>query len=212
MECRCFFIKPCYYFLIKNRFYIIFSKRSSHTSAKLIAEKWRNACMIETQNIILKIYVINFPLCTEYAVNTYWIKNWIKFFRNQIDLLFHFETENYSILLALIGFRSFYHLLSFAVTYCHLLSLVFIRFNSLSFVATRCTTLRHYLSFVASTVVICCHPLYHSSPLVVTRCTARLSFYIRSMFYIRTLYDKNIQAKKGCKNKSIYRICSRINC
>ena len=37
--------------------------------------------------------------------------------RNQTGLLFHFETLNQSILLTLICFHSFYHSLSFFVTY-----------------------------------------------------------------------------------------------
>ena len=51
--------------------------------------------MIQTGNIILKIYVMNdlqIIYTAEYIAVIYCIKNWIKFFWNQIGLLFHFET------------------------------------------------------------------------------------------------------------------------
>ena len=106
-------------------------------------------------------------------------KNWIKLFKNQIGLLFHFETSNHSTLLTLIRFNSFYHSLSFAVTHCHFLLLVVIRCHllspivtychSLSFLVTRCTIhchSYHSLSFVVPLVIIRYHSLYHSLSLV----------------------------------------------
>ena len=75
-------------------------------------------------------------------------KNWMKFFRNQIGLLFHFET-------ILIRFHSFYDSLSFAVTHFHFLSLVVILCDMLYYslslivpiVVIYCTTPCHLLSF-----------------------------------------------------------------
>ena len=64
----------------------------------------------------------------EYLVVTHCIKVWIKFFRDQIELLFQFETENHFVLLALIHLHLLYYFLSFAVTHFHLLSLVVTRF------------------------------------------------------------------------------------
>ena len=49
-------------------FYIIFSKRSSHLTVSLTCfnnkNELRNTYMTETQNVILKIYAINFPIYT----------------------------------------------------------------------------------------------------------------------------------------------------
>ena len=97
----------------------------------------------------------------EYVVVIYSIENWIKFFRNQIGLLFHFETYNHAILRALIVICC--HSVPFAVTRC----------DSLSFVVTHCTTRCHSLSFIVLLVVICCHSLYQSLSLVAIRCTTR---------------------------------------
>ena len=73
-----------------------------------------------------------------------------------------------------------YHSLSLVVP------LVVIRCHSMSLVVICCTThchsLYHSLSFVVPLVIIRCHSLYHSSLLVVTRCTTRLSFYKRSRY------------------------------
>ena len=70
---------------------------------------------------------------------------------------------NYCHLLSLVVIccHLLYHLLSLAVIHCHLLSLV----------AIRCHSLYHSLPFVVTR--------YHSLLLVVTRCTSRLSFYKR---------------------------------
>ena len=108
---------------------------------------------------------------TEYVLVIYCMKNWMKFFRNQIGLLFQFETYNYSISLALNCFCLLYHSLLFAFTPCHLLALivplVVIRFTD------RCN------SFLV--VAIRWHSLYHSLSLVVTRCTSPLVF---SIFFV----------------------------
>ena len=65
----------------------------------------------------------------------------------------------------------FLPLLSFAVTHCHLLSLVVIRCHSiyhfLSFAVTRFVTLCRYLSLVVPLVVIRCTTRSHSLSLVV---------------------------------------------
>ena len=101
------------------------------------------------------------------------MKNWTKFFWNQIDLLFHFETWNHSILFSLIRFYSLYQSLSLAVTHCHLLWLVVIHCYSLSFVFTRFITDCHSLSRVVIRCTSRCHSLYHSLPFAVTCCTTR---------------------------------------
>ena len=119
--------------------------------------------MIEIQNIILKIYVINFPifkLSILLNISSYvCIKNWIKFFSNQIGLCFILELK-----------INLVYLLSFAfircTTSCHSLSLLVICFYLLSFVVTRC----HWLPLVVPLVVIRCHSLCHSMSFVVTRC------------------------------------------
>ena len=161
LECRCFFIKPCYYFLIKNRFYIMLSKRSSHT-AKLIAKKWRNTCMIETQNIILKIYVINFPLCTEYAVVTYWIKNWINSSGTRSTFCFILKLKTTLFYLRSLVFVRF-------TTCCHSLWLIVICCHSLSFVLTRCRSLLLVVLLFGTTY----HSLHQPLSFAVTRCTTR---------------------------------------
>ena len=95
-----------------------------------------------------------------------------------------FITRCHSLLLIFI----FCYSLSFVVIHCDLLyhslslvvSLVFIRCttrcHSLSLVVIRC----HSVSFVVTIVVIHCHSLSFD----VTRCTTRLSFYKRPLFYI----------------------------
>ena len=81
------------------------------------------------------------------------------------------------------------HSLSLLITRCHSLSLdlSFVRCHLLSCVVTRCTTRCHLLYHSLLFVVTRCHSLsfsvplivirYHSLSLVVTRCTACLSFY-----------------------------------
>ena len=76
----------------------------------------------------------------------YCIKNWIKLFRNQIGLLFHFETQ-----------KSLYF--TYPHSYSFILSLAVIPYHSLSFfvtrlplVVTRCTTRCHTLSLVVPLV------------------------------------------------------------
>ena len=94
-----------------------------------------------------------------------------------------------------------FYLLSFVfirfITRCHSPSLIVIFCYSLSLtvplVVTRCHSLYHSFSFVATLAFIHCHSLSFVAPLVfihchslsfdVTRCTTRLSFYIRSLFY-----------------------------
>ena len=140
------------------------------TSTNLTAKKKKNTYTIETQNVVLKIFVISFPI---YELTI--LHNWIKLFKNEIGLLFHFETWNHSILLTLIQFHSFYHSLLFAVFRCNFC-------YSLSFVVTR----YHSLSLAVPLAVILvpldtrCHSLSLVVPLVVTRCITRLSFYKRS--------------------------------
>ena len=63
---------PTFFVTTDVLFYIIFSKRRSHLTISLTCfnkfwqnwwwKTWRNSCMIKTQNIILKIYVIKFPI------------------------------------------------------------------------------------------------------------------------------------------------------
>ena len=113
-----------------------------------------------------------------------------------------------------------FYLLSFAfirfITCCHSLLLIFIFCYSLSFVVICCDLLYHSLSFVVSLVFIRCTTRCHSlSPVVirchwvsfvvtivvihchslsfdVARCTTRLSFYKRPLFYIFLLFTSSI--------------------
>ena len=144
--------------------------------------------MIQTQDIILKIHVINFPFYKFLIIQQLNIEQGQSgsFSRNQIGLLFHFETRNHSIFLALIyffiGCTSPRHLLSIIAIF---FSLVFIRCNSLyrwlsifvqlivvrcqsiSFVVTRCTSRCHLLYNSLLFIVTCCHSLSLVVPLVV---------------------------------------------
>ena len=54
-----------------------------------------------------------------------------------------------------------------SLIHCHSLPLFFTHCQSMSFVATRCTTRCHSLSLVVPLVVTCCHSLYHSLSLDV---------------------------------------------
>ena len=107
------------------------------------------------------------------------------------------------------------------MTRCHSLSVIVIFSYSLSFLVIRCHLLHHSLSLAVSFVVICCttrcHSLYHSLsfvlPLVVicyhsfsfdvTRCTTRLSFYKRSLFYNFLLFTSFIIKAKTKKILSL---------
>ena len=115
-----------------------------------------------------------------------------------------------------------FYLLSFVfirfMTRCHSLSVIVIFSYWLSFLVIRCHLLHHSLSLAVSFVVICCttrcHSLYHSLsfvlPLVVicyhsfsfdvTRCTTRLSFYKRSLFFNFLLFTSFIIKVKTKKN------------
>ena len=73
----------------------------------------------------------------------YCIKNWIKLFRNQICLLFHFETK-----------KTLYFTYSHSISF--VLSLAVIRFHSLSFFVTCC----HSLSFLVLVVTRCTTRLF----------------------------------------------------
>ena len=117
-----------------------------------------------------------------------------------------------------------FYLLSFVfirfMTRCHSLSLIVTLSYSLSFVVISCHLLYHSLSLVVSFVVICCttryHLLYHYLSFVVplaviryhslsfdvTRCTTRLSFYKRSLFYNFLLFTSFI-IKAKTKNKHV---------
>ena len=128
--------------------YIIFSKRRSPLTISLTCfnKFQQNTCIIETQNIIFKIYVIN--LChRSYTMH----------------ILFLILKPNHSLLLVPLTFILFYSL-------HHSLSFVFIRYHllyhSLSFIFTRC----HSLSFVVPFVVNRCHSLSFVVPIAVTRC------------------------------------------
>ena len=84
---------------------------------------------------------------------------------------------------------------------CHSLSLIAICCHSLSFVVLFVITLYHLLHQSLSFVVILCHPLYHSSsldvPLVVTRCTTRLSFYKRSYRSVTFIFQCHWNLENG---------------
>ena len=108
----------------------------------------------------------------------------------QIGLLFllkHKSTLFYLLSFVFICFITRCHSLSLIVIFCYSLSL------TVPLVVTHCHSLYHSLSLVVSPDVIRCHSLSFVAPLVfihchslsfdVTRCTTRLSFYIRSLFY-----------------------------
>ena len=94
--------------------------------------------------------------CQEKSYSYTLHKNWIKFFRNHIVFLVHFETWNHSVLLSLSWCHSLYHSQSLAVTHYHFLLLI----------VSRC----HLLSFVEPLAVVRCHSLYYLLSLIVTRC------------------------------------------
>ena len=125
----------------------------------------------------------------------YSIENWTKLFRYQIGLLFLLKHK-----------ITLFYLLSFVfirfMTGCHLLSLIVIFSYSLSFVVIRCHLLYHSLSLVVPLLVIRCTTRCHSLSLVVfdvTRCTTRLFFYKRSLFYIILLFTSFIIKAKTKK-------------
>ena len=107
---------------------------------------------------------LNCLYCWIYNSYIYCIKTWIKFFRYQIGLLVHFETQNHTILLALICFIRY-------TSRCHSFLLIVICCLSVSFVFTRCTTLchslYHWLSVVVTPYTTRFHSMYHSLSLDV---------------------------------------------
>ena len=159
------------------------------------AKKWENTCMIQPRNITLKIYdifwFINYLCCWTFC--TYILHKKIKQNSSGTRLVVFFILKLKITLFYMLSFAFIcctipchslspivicYHSLSFVVTHCCLLSLVVIRchsiYHSVSFVTTSCTIRYHSLSLVL--------------PLIVTRCTTRLSFYKRS-FYLMFLMD-----------------------
>ena len=121
-------------------------------------------------------------------------KNWIRLFRNQIGLVFpnlkslYFTySHSYSSVLSLAFIRC--QSLSFFVTCCQSLSLVVISchllYHSLLLVVTRCTARCHLLPFVVPLVInslsLVVEIVVTPLPFVVTRCTTRLSFYKQSI-------------------------------
>ena len=144
--------------------YIIFSKRRSPSTISLTCfnKFQQNTCIIETQNIIFKIYVIN--LChRSYTMHILFL------ILKPKSLSFTCSTH----------FHSFLFVASLAVIRFHSLSpvvsLVVIHFHSLSLVVIRCTIRCQSLSLV----VIRCTNRCHSLSLAVTRRTTCLSFYKR---------------------------------
>ena len=95
------------------------------------------------------------------------------FFWNIKSLYFTYS-HSYSFVLSLA-------VMSFAVTHCHFLLLVVIRCHSLSLAVPNVVTRCHSLSFD------------------VTRCTTRLSFYKRSLFYNFLLFTSFIIKTKTKK-------------
>ena len=119
--------------------------------------------MLETQNVIVTIYVINFPI---YELSKL----------NKILQEPGWPFVSFSILKSLYFTHSF--VLICFITRCLSLSLIVIFCYSLSFVVTRCSTHCHSFSFLLPFVVSCCHLLSLVGQLVVTRCTTLLSFLI----------------------------------
>ena len=122
------------------------------------------------------------------------------FFWNIKSLYFTYS-HSYSFVLSLAVIRC--HSLSFFITRCHLLSFVVTCCN------TSCHSLYHSYSFAVPLDVIHCHSLSFVVPLVVirchslsfdvTRCTTRLSFYKRSLFYNFLLFTSFIIKTKTKK-------------
>ena len=109
--------------------------------------------MIETQNVIVTIYVINFPI---------------------------YELSKLNKILQEPGwpFVSFSILKSLYFTHSFVLICFITRCLSLSLIVIFCSTHCHSFSFLLPFVVSCCHLLSLVGQLVVTRCTTLLSFLI----------------------------------
>ena len=134
--------------------YIIFSKRRSPLTISLTCfnKFQQNTCIIETQNIIFKIYVIN--LChRSYTMHILFL------ILKPKSLSF---TCSHSLSFFFIRCITRCHSFSFVITCC------ITRCHSFSLVVTRCHSLYHSLSIVVTR----CHSLYQSLSLVVTRCHA----------------------------------------
>ena len=118
-----------------------------------------------------------------------------------IKSLYFTYSHSYSFVLSLAVIRCYS--LSFFITRCHLLSFVVTCCN------TSCHSLYHSYSFAVPLDVIHCHSLSFVVPLVVirchslsfdvTRCTTRLSFYKRSLFYNFLLFTSFIIKTKTKK-------------
>ena len=115
---------------------------------------------------------INYLYCWIYEVIICCRKHWIKFFRNQLELLFHFETLNHSFYFTCS--HSFWFAVPLVFIPCHSLSFVITRYHSLPLVVICCHSLYYSLSLVVfrctSFVVTCCHLLSLFVPIVVTCC------------------------------------------
>ena len=84
----------------------------------------------------------------KYIVVIHCIKNWIKTFRNQIDILFHLKPRitlfcllSFAVVCSLSLYHSLSVVISLVVTHYRLLSLVINICNSFSFLVTRCHSL-----------------------------------------------------------------------
>ena len=130
-------------------------------------------------------------------------------------------TMPFSFVVPLLSFALTHcHLLSLVVTRCitrcHSLSLVITRWHWLSFVVTRCTTLCHSLSLV----VIRCHSLYHSLSFVVTRCATRchsLSLDVPLVCIFINDPKKGLSFYKfprggNLKQQWLIKICQNVSC
>ena len=119
-----------------------------------------------------------------------------------IKSLYFTYSHSYSFVLWLAVIRC--HPWSFFLTRCHSLSL------AIPLVVTRCIIrchlLYHSIPLVVPLLVICCTTRCHSLSLVVfdvTRCTTRLSFYKRSLFYNFLLFTSFIIKAKTKKILSL---------
>ena len=123
--------------------------------------------MIQTRNIILKIYIISFPiyeLSRLLDMQELHIARKIEQNSSGTRLTFCFilkleTTQFYFLLFVFIR----------CTNPCHWLSLTVTCYDSLSFIVTRC----HSFSLDLSLVVIRCLALSFVAPLVVIRCTTR---------------------------------------
>ena len=156
---------------------------------KTDSEKWRNTCITETQNIILKIHVINFPIIND-------LYCWI-----YCSYILHEELTELAFCFILKLKITLFYFLSFVATGCTL-SLFSLDSLYSIVVLNRCThslTCSHSLSLVVPHAVIRCHLFYHSLSFAVTCCTTCCdSTYLPRLFRFINCCFNIINRTKQC--------------